>query len=463
MLTRLQIYNFKAWRETGAIRLAPITVFFGPNSSGKSSLLQLLLMLKQTVESPDRQRVLHPGDDNTAVDLGTFQDMIFGHAPQEGLRFQFRWNLPKSLRVQDPKSEASFSGDCLTFDAKIEQVSQTTKLRSRRLWFELAQRNRRLDSVLRVWMHPSENGQKYQLDAEGYKLVRNQGRKWELPPPAKFYGFPDEAVAYYQNTGFLADLTLELERLFRRILYLGPLRDHPSRSYTWSGEQPGDVGWQGRRAIEAILAARGRKISPGYKRPSKPFEAMIAHWLQEMGLIESFRVQPIAQGRKDYEVLLKTRRGSDEVNLTDVGFGISQVLPVLVQCFYAPANSILILEQPEIHLHPRVQASLADLFIEAIRAREEHKDRNLQLLVESHSEHFLRRLQRRIAEEKLKPEEVAIYFCEPSARGSKIRELEIDPFGNISNWPEDFFGDEMGDLAAMTEAAMARQIQGAGR
>jgi predicted ATPase len=182
-----------------------------------------------------------------------------------------------------------------------------------------------------------------------------------------------------------------------------------------------------------------------------------------MGLIESFRVQPIAEGRKEYEVLLKTRRGSDEVNLADVGFGISQVLPVLVQCFYAPANSILILEQPEIHLHPRVQASLADLFIETIHAREGSKNRNLQLLVESHSEHFLRRLQRRIAEEKLRPEEVAIYFCEPSTRGSKIQELEIDLFGNIRNWPEDFFGDEMGDLAAMTEAAMTRQAQGARR
>jgi predicted ATPase len=140
-----------------------------------------------------------------------------------------------------------------------------------------------------------------------------------------------------------------------------------------------------------------------------------------------------------------------------VGFGISQLLPVIVQCFYARPGSILILEQPEIHLHPRVQASLADLFVEAIHAREDGRDRRLQLLVESHSEHFLRRLQRRIAEEKLSPEEVAIYFCEPGSNGSTLRELDVDPYGNIRNWPDHFFGDEIGDLAAMAEASIERQ------
>jgi len=459
MLTRLEIHNFKAWRKTGPIRLAPITVFFGPNSSGKTSLLQLLLMLKQTVESPDRQRVLHPGDDNTAVDLGTLSEVIFrdGESVDRPLFFNFRWGLPQPLVIQDSKNQAHYQGSRLDFAAETRFAASGTP-QVEQLRYRLFDQN---PSKFRVGMRGA--GLQYQLSYDGFEPVLRAGRSRSLPPPVKFYGFPDEAVAYYQNTGFLADLTLELERLFRRILYLGPLRGHPERAYVWSGEQPGHVGWRGERSIEAILASRDRRISPGYKRPAKPFEAMIAHWLQEMGLIESFRVQPIAEGRKEYEVLLKTRRGSDEVNLADVGFGISQVLPVLVQCFYAPANSILILEQPEIHLHPRVQASLADLFIETIHAREDGKNRNLQLLVESHSEHFLRRLQRRIAEEKLRPEEVAIYFCEPSTRGSKIQELEIDLFGNIRNWPEDFFGDEMGDLAAMTEAAMTRQAQGARR
>ncbi|RYZ14370.1 MAG: DUF3696 domain-containing protein, partial [Myxococcaceae bacterium] len=93
----------------------------------------------------------------------------------------------------------------------------------------------------------------------------------------------------------------------------------------------------------------------------------------------------------------------------------------------------------------------------AIHASEDGQPRNIQLLVESHSEHLLRRVQRRIAEGKLRPEETALYFCSPGPEGSRIEKLKLDEYGNIINWPKDFFGDDMGDLVAMSEAAMKRQ------
>ena len=173
-----------------------------------------------------------------------------------------------------------------------------------------------------------------------------------------------------------------------------------------------------------------------------------------MQIIQSFKVKQITTDKYEYEVLVKTMGLNEEVNITDVGFGVSQVLPVLVQCFYAPPDSTIIIEQPEIHLHPSVQATLADLFIEALQARINGKVQNTQLLIESHSEHFLRRLQRRIAEKVISPENIAIYFCESSPNGSLIKPLEVDMFGYIKNWPKDFFGDEMGDIVAQTEAAL---------
>jgi predicted ATPase len=111
----------------------------------------------------------------------------------------------------------------------------------------------------------------------------------------------------------------------------------------------------------------------------------------------------------------------------------------------------LLLEQPEIHLHPGVQAGLADVLIEAVKAR------NVQIIVESHSEHLLRRLQRRIAEEKLAPADTALYFCAIDAGVSHLTELKVDLYGNIENWPEGFFGDDFGEIAETQKAILRRR------
>jgi predicted ATPase len=175
-----------------------------------------------------------------------------------------------------------------------------------------------------------------------------------------------------------------------------------------------------------------------------------------MGLIRDFQVSPLGKHRKEYEVLVKTGAHMPDVKLTDVGFGVSQVLPVVVECFYVPRHSVVIFEQPEIHLHPRVQAELADLFIDAIRARENGEPRGCQFIIESHSEHFLRRLQRRIAEEHVSADDTALYFVHTERARARLEALDVDMFGNIKNWPQGFFGDEMEDLVARTKAQSER-------
>ncbi|EQD79458.1 hypothetical protein B1A_01717, partial [mine drainage metagenome] len=155
----------------------------------------------------------------------------------------------------------------------------------------------------------------------------------------------------------------------------------------WSGETPESVGQKGEFAVAAILAAsaQDRKLNRGPKKHLTRFDAFIAQWLKDLGIIESFEVKPVAEGRKEYEVVVKTHATASKVKITDIGFGVSQVLPALVQVFYCPPNSTILMEQPEIHLHPQVQAELADVFISATQARENTKERNVQLIVESHS------------------------------------------------------------------------------
>lgn len=213
------------------------------------------------------------------------------------------------------------------------------------------------------------------------------------------------------------------------------------------------MGRRGERAIDALLAKRqeGRYIARGRGHKRLSLEEYVALWLKELGLIHSFEVETIAEEGDLYRVRVQRSPESAKVLITDVGFGVSQILPVLVLCYYVPKGSTILLEQPEIHLHPSVQSGLADVFIDVV------KNRNVQVIFESHSEHLLRRLQRRLAEESLTPEQFALYFCDVSGTGSRLTELDVDLYGSIKNWPKDFFGDEFGEMAAITEAAAKRQ------
>ena len=102
MLKELRIQNFKVWKDTGNIHLAPLTLFFGANSSGKSSIGQFLIMLKQTVESPDRKAVFHPGGKNSAVQLGSYREMVFHRDPENNIAFAYRWSLSEEMNFKDP-------------------------------------------------------------------------------------------------------------------------------------------------------------------------------------------------------------------------------------------------------------------------------------------------------------------------------------------------------------------------
>lgn len=457
MLNQLRIQNFKGWKDTGTIRLAPISLFFGANSSGKSSIEQFLMMLKQTVESPDRKAVFYPGGKNSAVQLGSYQEMVFHHDPKNKIAFDYRWTLAEELKFKDPLSDQSFSGDELDFSAEVE-LSDATKNLLQVAKFKYRLLNKDTQS-LSIDLSRKSNKREYTASTEQYTLVRKKMRAWALKNVVRFYGFPDEVIAYYQNAEFVQSLNFAHEKLFSSIYYLGPLRTKAERLYTWSGIAPESVGFAGENTVTAILAARNRKISLGYKKQAKPFEEIIALKLKEMGLIEEFKVNPISQQRQEYEVKVRTKGAEDWVDLPDVGFGISQVLPVLVQCFYAPAGSIILMEQPEIHLHPSAQSALADVMIDVINSRENGISRDIQLVIETHSEHFLRRLQRRIAEDSLSEEKVSVYFANISKTPATLEPLKIDIFGNIQNWPENFFGDEMGDIVEHAKAAMNKRMQ----
>ncbi|SDX39496.1 Protein of unknown function [Hymenobacter psychrophilus] len=449
MLNSLRIQNFKSWQDTGDIQFGSITGFFGTNSSGKTSILQFLLMLKQTVESSDRAQVLNLGDERSYVELGTMHDIIYNHNISEVVQFTLSFKLPSAI------NEVMLFGSDTDIPVKNIEFSARIKNSVINILEEFKYSSRNMSAGIRLskkYKENKNNYNKYYLIVNGVeKLINNS-----IGDPIKFYGFPHNILS---NNNKLVWAMPELERFFEHsfieTFYLGPLREYPSRLYIWGGEKPGNIGNRGAGAVAAILSSKNTKpnINMGSGQPMHTLEQHVAYWLKELGLIHSFEVRPIAPNRKEYEVRIKRTAESAEVFLTDVGFGVSQLLPVLVLLFYVPEGSTIILEQPEIHLHPAVQAGLADVFIDAI------KRRNVQIILESHSEHLLQRLQRRLAEEALPTDQVKLYFTDFVGAASTLTPLDLDEYGNIRNWPKNFFGDTMGEAAAMMEAEMKRKMQ----
>jgi hypothetical protein len=422
-------------------------------------------MLRQTVESSDRRLVLHPGDRDSAVNLGSFEEMVHRRDKTAKLEFEFEWALANPLEVVDPKTRQSKTGNGMSFECTVGlQNGKLTQLGVDRFAYRLKQDGQK---VLTVKLEGTGGTKaKFRLTADPYELVRALGRKWELGAPSRFYGFPERVVAYFQNADFVQDFSLALERMLRSVCYLGPLRSRGERLYQWAGGEPANVGFAGEQSISAMLAAKERMLNTRFRGEKHPFQKLIAKELQQLGLIDAFEVRQISANRKEYEVKIKTPGAVDWVDLPDVGFGVSQVLPVVVQSFYAAPGSVLFIEQPELHLHPSAQSNLADLFIDVLASREDGTPRNIQLIIETHSEHFLNRLQRRIAEDDpskpIKTTDVACYFARTTGTESSLEALQMDLFGNIRNWPPNFFGDSMGDLMAMQKAAAKRLAREAG-
>ena len=453
MLTHWRIKNFKAWQDTGPIKLAPLTVFFGENSAGKSSLGQLLLALKQSAEADVMQQPLDFGDAHSLIDLGTFAQNLHQGQLSEPLQFELQWRLAQVLALRGIGEQEQVLIDELRLEVSL-LADQAQQAQVESICYRGYQHRQGLFSVSYCSAQGAElQVQIHQPQADHYSIALT-----DAGCAPRFYQL---AMTEQLDAPFLAVLAVQTQSLLADFHGLAALRAAPQRRYSWAGEAPTGVGRAGESTVAAVLAASAeqRMLQFAAQQPEQPFAQGIAYWLQQMGVASDFSICPAPSDADDYQVLLKNHADACEVNLADLGFGVSQLLPVIVQAFYAQPNSTVWLEQPEIHLHSQVQAGLADMLIAATQARQARQARDVQIIVESHSEHFLNRLQRRIAEGVMSHDDVALYFCSREGAEAKIEALDIDTYGEISNWPENLFGDEMTDIAARAMATVRRKRQ----
>lgn len=460
MLKTLQIKNFKGWKDTGIIELAPLTLFLGSNSSGKSSIGQSLILLKQSYLSADKKSTLLLSGQQVTIDFGLPTSILYQGNLENNLEFEYTWDLEENEKFSDILNLKEYKVNSVSFNSQISLPDKSKQVfEVEKMQYKLYNKSEMQFYIGMDRVQKASSARSYKVSSEKYDLKRIHGRVWEMPAPIKFYGFPQEMMTYHQNANDILKLNSLQEKLLYSISYLGPMRKPVERTYSWIGSNTTNVGDTGADTIAAILTAREEKRFINFKmrQQKKSLETILAQTMQDMGLIVEFKIEKISEERHDYDVKVRTKGSETFACIPDVGYGISQVLPVLVQIIYAPKDSIIIIEQPELHLHPSAQSALADALILAIKARENGVGRNIQLIIETHSEHLLRRLQLRIAENELSPELFKAYFANNDFTPAKLESLEVNSYGEVCNWPNNFFGDITSDIFKQTIAGIDRR------
>jgi predicted ATPase len=445
--------NFRGFKDTKWLNIRPITIIIGANASGKTSLIAPLLLLKQTLESSDTTLPLKTIGEY--FNAGSFKDMVLDHNTHIDLSLglRFRKGAPKrketlqGIGAYPPgELEVSFSASknvrvpvlshYIVRDIYGRTMLARSRLKSGKYsirGIKLAKQGKGFHEVIRKTMP-----ERFLFTAEGpfkervESLISEQrGEKGKGKARKLNLNLAEEEDKYFHVVSFTKAF---VDRIFDTIYFLGPLSEHPHRMYEILGEIPQFVGTKGEFAPEILFRQR-----------NKPLMNQINKWVTNFDLGFHINCNELTDGA--FNITLSRKKSSSAVNLADTGFGLSQILPLVVQGFYSKPNSLIIAEQPEIHLNPKLQTMLADLFSEFVK-------RKVGVLVETHSEHLLLRIRRLVAEKAIKQSDVALYYTEKDDGKTAIREIQIEENGHIKteDWPKRFFGESLKESLGLATA-----------
>jgi predicted ATPase len=433
MIKDWQIKNFKSLNDSKKINIKPITFLVGPNSSGKTSFLQSILMLRQTVESKDPKSALILQDH---IDLGSFKDVVWKH------------DLKNTISINFSSSNSNYE-----FDFAFKKKNEKIYLKRYRTFgehhgdlgdfnYDLEINERGNDRYyMKVLDHPVFKGNRYKVDF--YKFYKP--RLNFLQPidfsfkdkdlaknPKKFDKYLARNLEKFKLMAFLVERESDLQNVFKNIFHIGPLRQEPERVYTASGAFPSEVGKSGEWVVEKLVSIKNSQEN-------------VKKWFKDFEIASDFKVAELKKGSKRYELIIKEFYTGEWVNLVDVGFGASQILPIIVEGFISK-DSLILIEQPEIHLHPKAQATMGDLLID-ISSKQNNK-----IIIETHSDLVISRICTRIASGNFDSNNVAIYYLNPTKNGTEIIDVRINENGQYENFPDGFFEERYDEAMATADA-----------
>lgn len=413
-ITKLEVEGFKSLAQPTEIEIRPLTLLAGANSSGKSSALQPLLLLKQTLEAqfdPGPLLLDGPNVSFTSVDQMLSQ-INRGHAHEMCLRVGItspRSNLTMTFQKQDQLEVAGCNFN--QFGKKDGGVEMSPNMKKEEV-LELA---------------PIDT-QSIFSEADNYeaKIIRNRFflearvEKGEIiRGGVTGLSFPPSRYAYEKY-------------LIESVIHVPGLRGNPSRTHRTTA-----VGGRFPGTFDTYVAS----VIHAWQREEDARMGRLVDQLKHLGLTGDVAAERVNDTQVELRVAQQPIGSEAEarmINIADVGLGVSQVLPVLVACLVAEEGQLVYVEQPEIHLHPRAQARLADVLADAA-------NRGVRVVVETHSQLLLLAIQTRIAEEKLDPEDVMLHWFtrNPETGITDVDSRHPDEKGAFGDWPEDFSEVEM--------------------
>lgn len=422
----MAVKNLRGLQDSGNVEYAPVTLLFGKNSSGKTSLLRAPLLLKQAIDLADTNEAILSGPH---VDFGAYKEMVYNGELKRDVHLSAVFGSADDSRHMPASFWRDLSPEFRDLFRKMHVeiiIHWNRKIGSAQYQTITISNANAREELLRFERYSPEQ---YDVFIKSKKVVRVDAPL--SPKTIRFaelaFNESDRSDKRALNLSFLMyRLSALLQMNTRQLIHIGPLREEPSRSYR----------------TEQLAVARSTDSAVTVLRSGEGLRD-IERALQDLGMARSISVKTLAPGF--VAVALQDPQSGREDNLADVGFGVSQVLPIIATLATARRGTTVLIEQPELHLHPEAQGRLADVLYSLAASRQ------LRLVIETHSEHILLRLQRRIAEGKMLPDDLALYFID----AGNVSRSSVDKRGQLDNSaiPAGFFEEDWRDLLKLTEAA----------
>ena len=526
LLGELSLTNFKAFgAKVQSAPMSKITLIYGPNSGGKSSIIQALLLLKQSGrDQPASSSIIPRGD---FVDLAGFRSMVHKHDIEREIGINLSMNTrylsfigavqvdmsfvdvedlptlnhvryrmthentpPVDIRLVNTLQPGSSVDDNQAPVVRNFRWAESDVKSSIRSYIDFACRSAiRIDRYRRVDSGIEEDGGRVDVES----IVPSDELLTNLNAATFQSGFYPHFLPLFIDIGGdnnvakvnltdgskheiefvqhnfrvgLHEIAQSVMILTQEISYLGSLLDEPRRYYSGAIGDYASVGMRGEHTFDMLAR-------------SPTLQSRVNYWMSQfgipyrLGILRDVSIADYAGAGAINIVTLVDERTQTTLTPADVGFGISQILPVIVEGL-AGTSDIICVDQPEVHLHPKLQAEIAELMI----ATRDHEHNGCKIhrhdccsdgspcgaiakqwIVETHSELLVRRIQSHIAEKNLTAEEVSVLYVNPTEEGSEIIKLEMDEGGEfIEDWPAGFFDESTAEILRMLRSQRAWQL-----